>query len=290
LIGILLLAASALAPTPSVAPVRPTQVPDASAADLRAPSPPPQPSWPSTPPGPVSSAPDWGDYRIYPEAARRKDAEGRVRFEVLVDDRGTVEDCRLLQSSGSDDLDQGTCRLARTMRFAPGEHDGKPVPSSRAFTIRWLLDVERPLSESMALVRLKLAAGALVDCDTQSSGMVGEVWSATACAALRDRERWLGARGLAASGGRVELHLSAGTLTAAPVRGTADLAQRITFAVNADGDAVDCSVTSVRISGAGLVAEPGICPLFLRQIWFQGATAHAPHPTGTLDVRVTLDE
>jgi hypothetical protein len=61
----------------------------------------PLPSWPVSKPGRILATPDWSDYRIYPLAARLKDAEGAVVSELLVGTIGEPTECRVVQSSGS---------------------------------------------------------------------------------------------------------------------------------------------------------------------------------------------
>lgn len=77
----------------------------------------------------------------YPSAARREDVQGTswVVLRVAVD--GSVDDCRLALTSGSDLLDQTTCRLLRKRgRFKPAtDRQGKPVVSHIAQPVRWAL-------------------------------------------------------------------------------------------------------------------------------------------------------
>lgn len=85
----------------------------------------------------------WFPQDSYPPAARRAGAEGRVSVSVDVGTDGRVIACRVTSTSGNDDLDNATCRLAtRNGRFEPArDADGAPVPSTTALrNVRWVLD------------------------------------------------------------------------------------------------------------------------------------------------------
>jgi protein TonB len=85
----------------------------------------------------------WFPQDSYPPAARRAGAEGRVSVSVDVGTDGRVIACRVTSTSGNDDLDKATCRLAtRNGRFEPARGpDGSPVPSTTALrNVRWVLD------------------------------------------------------------------------------------------------------------------------------------------------------
>lgn len=85
----------------------------------------------------------WFPQDSYPAAARRAGAEGRVSVSVDVGATGRVLACRVVGSSGNDDLDQATCRLAtRNGRFDPardaaGEKTGSTVTLR---PVRWMLE------------------------------------------------------------------------------------------------------------------------------------------------------
>ena len=81
----------------------------------------------------------------YPAEAARKGVEGRVRFDAKVDADGKPTGCRIVQSSGSDLLDQATCHsvLARG-RFKPARLRGEPVPSTFQTSITWRLAPATP--------------------------------------------------------------------------------------------------------------------------------------------------
>jgi protein TonB len=85
---------------------------------------------------------DWFPQGSYPAAARRANAEGRVSVRVSVGADGRVTDCTVSASSGNQDLDAATCRLARrNARFEPArDAQGAAVPSSFSVrNVRWRL-------------------------------------------------------------------------------------------------------------------------------------------------------
>lgn len=94
--------------------------------------PPPPPSvWPSE----LFSNDD------YPAAALRAEEQGRADFRVTIGADGRVSDCAITGSSGSNALDNATCRIMRSRgRFArPRDSEGRFVSDSRSGTITWRL-------------------------------------------------------------------------------------------------------------------------------------------------------
>ena len=67
-------------------------------------------------------------YGDYPPEALRNHWEGTVRAELTINERGAVEVCRIVQSSGHEVLDAATCNLIITRaRFTPAKDgNGKP--------------------------------------------------------------------------------------------------------------------------------------------------------------------
>ena len=77
----------------------------------------------------------------YPPAALQRGEMGRVRVRIRVSDAGAPVDCTVIGSSGSSDLDNGTCNVIRTRaKFTPAvDVDGKPVRSVYTSTVNWVL-------------------------------------------------------------------------------------------------------------------------------------------------------
>lgn len=80
----------------------------------------------------------------YPPAAQRAGAQGRVTARLSVGADGRVSDCSVSASSGNDDLDTATCRIAKSrVRFTPARDDnGNAMASTYPLAVRWVLPQE----------------------------------------------------------------------------------------------------------------------------------------------------
>lgn len=127
-------------PPPS-APVTPLALPPAPVpAPAPAPAPPPPPR--------ISQAAvargNPGQYfgpDAYPPAAIRAGAQGRVVARLTIGTDGRVTDCSVSSSSGNNDLDNTTCRIARSrVRYTPAKDEsGNPIQSTVSLPVRWQL-------------------------------------------------------------------------------------------------------------------------------------------------------
>ena len=118
---------------------------------------PPQPPAPP-PPAPAPPAPphisqaaqskgtpaSWYTNDDYPPGALRAEASGRVSARLTIGTDGRVSGCAVTASSGNDDLDSATCRIAqRRGRYSPAkDENGNPIASSSAIAIRWVVPKE----------------------------------------------------------------------------------------------------------------------------------------------------
>lgn len=136
--------ASPVYTTPTVYPPQPADLP------IIAVGPPVVPTPPSPPPVSLARGAQvrgdqggWFPQDGYPAAARRAGAEGRVSVSVEVGANGRVVDCQVVGSSGDDELDAATCRLAtRNGRFEPAR-DGqgnKVAARLNLRPVRWTLE------------------------------------------------------------------------------------------------------------------------------------------------------
>ncbi|HEX7695395.1 MAG TPA: energy transducer TonB [Sphingomonas sp.] len=77
----------------------------------------------------------------YPPSAIRAGAQGRVVAKLTVGTNGRVTNCTITTSSGNNDLDETTCRIARSrVRFTPAQdQNGTPIESSYTLPVRWVL-------------------------------------------------------------------------------------------------------------------------------------------------------
>lgn len=80
----------------------------------------------------------------YPPAAIRAEAQGRVVARLTIGTDGRVTDCTVTSSSGNDDLDSTTCRIARSrVRYTPAKDtDGNPISSTTSLPVRWVLPTD----------------------------------------------------------------------------------------------------------------------------------------------------
>ena len=75
----------------------------------------------------------------YPRKALKEGREGTAIFKVRISDTGQPSDCVIVQSSGSSDLDEATCKtIIKRARFAPAKNEeGQPVESEFSSAITW---------------------------------------------------------------------------------------------------------------------------------------------------------
>jgi periplasmic protein TonB len=80
----------------------------------------------------------------YPPAAIRAEAQGRVVAALTVGTDGRVTGCSVTSSIGNSDLDDATCRIARSkVKFTPAKDDnGNAISSSYTLPVRWVLPSE----------------------------------------------------------------------------------------------------------------------------------------------------
>jgi protein TonB len=93
-------------------------------------------------PKPLGNPGAWFDPDSYPPSARRAGEEGSVRVKVAIGADGVPIRCRILQSSGYADLDQGTCDVVMGRgHFAPARDTaGHAIPAIwNSPRVRWQL-------------------------------------------------------------------------------------------------------------------------------------------------------
>jgi TonB family protein len=77
----------------------------------------------------------------YPKRARKEKREGDTAVRVTIDVTGKPSECKIVQSSNSNDLDLAACKLMiERARFRPAtDPNGKPVESEFQQRVRWRL-------------------------------------------------------------------------------------------------------------------------------------------------------
>jgi periplasmic protein TonB len=80
----------------------------------------------------------------YPATALRQGIQGTVVISAMIGADGKVRSCVVMQSSGSQLLDDTTCRLyARRGHFTPArDADGNAIPAQRTDRFRWQIPNE----------------------------------------------------------------------------------------------------------------------------------------------------
>jgi protein TonB len=78
----------------------------------------------------------------YPAAAGASGVSGTVSVRYVVETDGRVSDCEVTRSSGSQILDETTCRLIRErFRFRPSlDAQGRPVPAAIVENHSWFVE------------------------------------------------------------------------------------------------------------------------------------------------------
>lgn len=142
-------------PPPVVAPPPIVQAPVIAPPPVlnTSPVPPPPVITPTAPPAPAPPAPpkisqqagargdpsQWVTSDDYPPGALREEREGVTKVSWQINEQGRIENCQVVSSSGSPDLDETACRvLTRRGRYSPAkDENGNPIRSTQSRTIRW---------------------------------------------------------------------------------------------------------------------------------------------------------
>lgn len=77
---------------------------------------------------------------VYPLAARRRGAQGRVLVRVAVDALGRAGEVRIEQSSGDRALDEAALRAVRAWRFEPARRGRQAIAATALVPIQFQLD------------------------------------------------------------------------------------------------------------------------------------------------------
>jgi TonB family protein len=261
------------------------------------PAPPAPPFRPPPPPRPLNSGlrviggPDWGDPAIYPAAALRRDQEGAVRFELAVGTDGRPRTCTIVESSGFAELDDGTCRLALTMRFSPPREETRT-----RLRIVWLLAPDPMPFEPQRMVATLdfVGGGAVTGCTLEGHGPLFDNWARVACRTFElEADYYFGARRWGASRATVVVDMVPGGMAVPPVptgRGPIIAVRRTAFSVDADGDPGACRTLLDRGFGRPRIDHADSCGFFLaRGYEFVRAAEDADPRSGIVEVRVMLE-
>ncbi len=76
----------------------------------------------------------------YPTISQRLGEQGTSQLQVAIDVTGTVTDCKISKSSGSDRLDQAACEYVKGhWRWQPPTQEGKAVSANTMVDVVWNL-------------------------------------------------------------------------------------------------------------------------------------------------------
>ena len=76
----------------------------------------------------------------YPTISQRLGEQGTSQMQVAINTEGTVTDCKIVKSSGSDRLDAAACEYIKGhWRWNPPTQEGKPVSANTDVSVVWNL-------------------------------------------------------------------------------------------------------------------------------------------------------
>lgn len=129
------------------------------------------PAWAAEPKGPVpkGNPGEWASPNDYPAAALREEIEGITRFQLAIDATGTPTGCTVTAPSGSDALDETTCRLlVERATFHPAtDKEGDAVAGTWSSAVRWEIPSSSPAVPPAHSTRLSYIVdidGSVRDC------------------------------------------------------------------------------------------------------------------------------
>jgi len=130
----------------------------------------------------------------YPVDAIMRDAEGRTRFELAIDQQGMPYACRILEPAKEPSLNRVTCDIfmARA-RFRPAvDASGRPVPDTYESVVEWRLPEEvadlTPFEPSRTVVRAYSTLEGVTHCEMREDDHVWPRLTRDQCLTLAGRE------------------------------------------------------------------------------------------------------
>jgi TonB family protein len=251
---------------------------------------PPLAPWPTSIPGRMLSSPDWSDYRIYPVAAQRKNAEGVVVSEILIATDGKPIECRIVQSSGSPDLDGGTCDLMMKMRFEPArDTSGSATRSTYRRRLTWLLTDPRPFASSAIEAQVHLEADGSRQCQISGAeGAYSVAWSVVACRFFGETGYYFNTYAVGAHRFVITVRLDAGDQSDFLIRpwpkGKMIAQEKVAFEINKTGDPSGCKAELQWGFGTRGPNNLSPCGPLLSSLWLGDAF----QKQGSIETRVYL--
>ncbi len=101
---------------------------------------------------PLGSPAGWIGLEDYPAQAYAEQREGAVRVRLSIAPLGFVDGCTVVESSGSADLDAGTCRILMVRGFFTPARDatGQAIAGEYVRRIRWQHPALHPAAPASA--------------------------------------------------------------------------------------------------------------------------------------------
>jgi protein TonB len=76
----------------------------------------------------------------YPTISQRLGEQGTSQMQVAISTEGTVSECKIIKSSGSERLDNAACEYVKGhWRWKPPTSEGKPVTANTDVSVVWNL-------------------------------------------------------------------------------------------------------------------------------------------------------
>lgn len=119
-------------------------------------------------PTPLGEPGYWVTADDYPRMALTDNKQGTVHFSIDVDPVGKPVQCKVVQSSGDEELDITACSLITLRaRFTPARDEkGRPVIGRYRNSVRWVLPATLPAPQPAGLTFTMLVAadGSIAEC------------------------------------------------------------------------------------------------------------------------------
>lgn len=115
----------------------------------------------------------WVTTSDYPTESLRANEQGTASFTLTVDVQGRVKACRITATSGSQRLDETTCRLViERARFSPAtDQQDQPIEANYSNRVRWVLLAVTPPEPGRAVTAYTVqASGDVTDCKVVLEG------------------------------------------------------------------------------------------------------------------------
>ena len=106
----------------------------------QAPPPPPKAAAPAVAPTQLEPIARTHSLPPYPTISQRLGEQGTTQMQVAISTEGTVTECKVIKSSGSERLDTAACTYVQGhWRWKPPTREGQPVAANTDVSVVWNL-------------------------------------------------------------------------------------------------------------------------------------------------------